>query len=259
MTEAAPIPVICDACRATGMAGDEAFSAIPDILAFDPVQRRAHANGWSAEHQRAFIAALAVTGSPRQAARAIGRHAFGAEQLRSARGGRSFSAAWDAALDLARERENQRIHANLAELARANEDRDPHGLPLPEPRRAPPGFDGSDEDYDDFAAARERIQTRFANARRLFLMSIADDIAKRTAWEVLVGPVDWEHEEGPREPPAEGIPYNVHRADVQVLGASGMLAEVAGGPDVMAAIREALAEALGQDRSSAPSILRTQP
>lgn len=48
MTETAipPIPVICDACRATGMAGDEAFSAIPDILAFEPVQRRAHANGW---------------------------------------------------------------------------------------------------------------------------------------------------------------------------------------------------------------------
>ena len=107
------VPVICDKCRATGMAGDEAFSAIPDILNFTPVERRAHVNGWRPEHQRAFIAALAITGSPRQAARAIGRHAFGAEQLRNHRGGKSFAAAWDAALELARERETHRIHENL--------------------------------------------------------------------------------------------------------------------------------------------------
>jgi hypothetical protein len=66
------LPVICEKCRATGMAGDEAFSAIPDILDFTPVQRRARAYGWSPELQRAFIAALAITGSRREAARAIG-------------------------------------------------------------------------------------------------------------------------------------------------------------------------------------------
>ena len=86
----APIPVVCDQCRATGMAGDSAFSAIPDILDFVPVPRRAHVNNWTAEHQRAFIAALAMTGSPRQAARALGRHMFGAQQMRTARGGKSF-------------------------------------------------------------------------------------------------------------------------------------------------------------------------
>lgn len=186
----------------------------------------------------AFIAALAVTGSPRQAARAIGRHAFGAEQLRTAKGGRAFAAAWDAALDLARDREQQRIHANLADLARAQEQGDPHARPATEPRRAPHGFDGSDEDWDDYSEARERICTRFANARTLFLMSIADDVAKRTAWEVLVGPVDWGDEDDFAEQPDDGVPYNVHRAYVQVLGATGMLAELAGGEDVMAAIRE---------------------
>jgi hypothetical protein len=253
MTELTTIPVICDACRATGMAGDEAFSAIPDILAFEPVQRRAHANGWSAEHQRAFIAALAVTGSPKQAARAIGRHAFGAEQLRSAKGGRSFSAAWDAALDLARERENQRIHANLARLARANDDRDPDGLSPAEPRRAPPGFDGSDEDYDDFAAARERIQTRFANARRLFLLKISDDPARRTAWEVLVGPVDWDAAEA-LQPQPVAIRVNVHQPETQVLSATGMLAELAGGPDFLGALREAFAKADAIERLPTPSL-----
>ena len=39
------IPVICDQCRASGMAGDEAFSGIPDILSFEPVPRRARADG----------------------------------------------------------------------------------------------------------------------------------------------------------------------------------------------------------------------
>lgn len=186
----------------------------------------------------AFIAALAVTGSPRQAARAIGRHAFGAEQLRTAKGGRAFAAAWDAALDLARDREQQRIHANLADLARAQEEGDPHARPAAEPRRAPPGFDGSDEDWDDYSEARERICTRFANARRLFLALISDDGAKRTAWEVLVGPVNWDAADALQVQPVEGVPFNAHRPDVQVLGATGFLAEFTGGQDVMAAIRE---------------------
>ena len=243
MTEPTPIPVICDSCRAAGMAGDEAFSAIPDILNFDPVARRLHSNGWTAEHQRAFIAALAITGSQRQAARAIGKHAFGAEQLRSARGGKSFAAAWDAALDLARERENQRIHANLRELAAADRDRDPHGLPPAEPRRAPEGFDGSDSDWDDFADAGDRIRARLAGARRLFLLKIADDDAMRAAWELLCGPVDWDAAEAFGAQPVESEPFNGHRPDVQLLGANGLLAELTGGPDAMAEIREALAEA----------------
>ena len=129
----ATIPVICDKCRETGLAGDEAFSAIPDILNFTPVPRRARADGWKEEHQRAYIAALAITGSPRQAARAIGKHQFGAEQLRNARGGRDFAAAWDAAIDLAREREAFRIHENLAGLT-AERDAQLESL-SPSPRR----------------------------------------------------------------------------------------------------------------------------
>jgi hypothetical protein len=111
------IPVICDRCRAEGLAGFDGFAGISDILDFDPVPRRPHADGWTPELQRAFIAALAVTGAPSRAARAIGKHAFGAEQLRKARGGRSFAAAWDAALDIYRERERHRLHDNLAELS----------------------------------------------------------------------------------------------------------------------------------------------
>ena len=48
------MPVVCDKCRAEGMAGDAMFSAIPEILNFEPVPRRAAVNSWSAQHQRAF-------------------------------------------------------------------------------------------------------------------------------------------------------------------------------------------------------------
>jgi hypothetical protein len=60
------MPVICDKCRAEGTAGDAMFAAIHDILNFEPVPRRAAVNSWSAEHQRAFIAALAITGSAKK-------------------------------------------------------------------------------------------------------------------------------------------------------------------------------------------------
>ncbi|RST29452.1 hypothetical protein HMF7854_00360 [Sphingomonas ginkgonis] len=111
------IPVVCDRCRAEGFAGKDRFGEIRDLLSFEPVPRRAHADGWRPEHQRAFIAALAITGSPRRAARTAGRHANGAEQLRNARGAAAFARAWDEALALYRERELLRLKDNLDALA----------------------------------------------------------------------------------------------------------------------------------------------
>ncbi|MEO5774343.1 MAG: hypothetical protein ABIQ32_09540 [Sphingomicrobium sp.] len=243
MTTSLPtsLPVICDSCRATGMAGDEAFSAIPDILDFEPVQRRAHSNGWTPEHQRAFIAALAVAGSARQAGRAIGKHAFGAEQLRKARGGKSFSDAWDAAIDLYRDRENQRIHANLVDLQAEHDRRDERGFLAPEPNA-----DFSDADSDSYdrevAEARDRIRMRMAGARRVFLLNIADDPEARAAWELLCGKTDWDAATRFAAQPVEHEPFNCHRPDVQVLGSQGLLAELTGGPDNMAECRQAIAE-----------------
>lgn len=178
------IPVICDKCRAEGMAGDDAFAGIPDVLAFDPVPRRAHVNNWTPEHQRAFIAALALTGSPTKAARALGRHAFGAEQLRKARGGRSFSDAWEAALDIARERELARIHGNLRELAA-------------EADNAAPVFAAEGATDEDEAAAgealRDELFRKFMRLRRQGLREIAGDPEQRRAQEVIEGrPLDWE-------------------------------------------------------------------
>ena len=180
------IPVICDKCRAEGMAGDEAFSGVPDLLDFEPVQRRARSDGWKPEHQRAFIAALALTGSPRQAARTIGKHEFGAQRLRQARGGRSFAAAWDAAEDLYRERERERIHANLKDLA---DQRDDSPSPLAGEGRGEGDEDSPTRELDE---ARDRILKRVERIQRDYLLEIRRDPEQRRAYEILNGPVDWD-------------------------------------------------------------------
>ena len=251
------LPVICDKCRATGMAGDEAFSAIPELLEFTPVPRRARADGWREEHQRAFIAALAITGSPKQAARAIGKHQFGADQLRNARGGKSFAAAWDAAIDLARERETMRIHDNLAELAERREAElaqltqlGAHPEPVEGPYRPllpatgdfPPGYDPEFDDDErlEYLTAEQQVRERMLAARRLLLFIYATDDdpesgpARRQAWETLCGPVNWQR--AARNQPEGGEANAMRHArdpDVLVTAEVGFLSDLTGGEDTM--------------------------
>ena len=183
MESTAPvIPVICDRCREEGLAGDDPFTAIRDLLDFEPVQRRAHVNGWTPEHQRAFIAALALTGSPRQAARALGRWANGADQLRKGKSGRSFAEAWEAALELYREREFFRIKDNLAALAEQQQARDEASLSqthlraLPPPTPTPLEEGQWDEaEYEEEPPAIEEL------TRALFAKFIAKVRAERKA------------------------------------------------------------------------------
>jgi hypothetical protein len=246
------LPVVCDQCRARGQAGDPAFAAIGDILAFEPVPRRAHVNNWTAEHQRAFIAALAITGSPRQAARAIGRAAFGAEQLRTARNGKSFAAAWDSALEIARDREFARIQGNLSDLA-AKRDAELADRPF-EVRAGDSGLmfdrirEEEGEERAEYVEAIHRIRERFSRARRLMLSSICDDEDKRKAWETLCGPVDWEKAERLEVQPNEPFfdPRDPERAmtratdpGVQVTLDNGWVPEL-GGPDAVTPLREAV-------------------
>jgi hypothetical protein len=75
----------------------------PPLPPFDPVPRRLRHDGWTAERQRAFIEALADTGSPRTAAQMVNMAATTAYALRRSPGAESFRRAWDAALDLALE------------------------------------------------------------------------------------------------------------------------------------------------------------
>ncbi len=245
------MPVICDKCRAEGAAGDAMFSAIPEILNFEPVQRRAQVNSWSAEHQRAFIAALAITGSAKKAAATIGRHAFGADQLRKARGGKGFSEAWDAALDVARERELARVYENLSELQAIDEAANARG---------PGGPGASDPDWEEteeeFMECQKRVKGKLLGARRLLLAEISSDMDKRVAWEVLVGPVDWEkatifepQDNEPEQP-------NMREADMVLTAECGWLGEMTGGRDKKKELLEAAEEYAATGREDSPAVRR---
>lgn len=76
-----------------------------DLLLFTPVPaQRVTAVGWSAEVQRAFVANLAKCGVVSAAARSVGRTARSAWMVRRRAGAEGFAAAWDVALEMARDR-----------------------------------------------------------------------------------------------------------------------------------------------------------
>ena len=79
----------------------KARNTLPALTDFTPVPRLVdRSNGWKPHIQRAFIEALAETGSVRAACRRVGRADHGAYLLRRHPEAESFRKAWDAALDL---------------------------------------------------------------------------------------------------------------------------------------------------------------
>ena len=69
------------------------------VLDFEPVPRKYRVDGWTADRQRAFISALAATGSVKSAARSINMAPEGAYNLRRQPGAESFAHAWQVAVD----------------------------------------------------------------------------------------------------------------------------------------------------------------
>ncbi len=65
------------------------------VCAFAPVPLRRRAGGWTPMKQAAFLAALALTGCVREAARRVGMSRETAYRLRAKPGGESFADAWD--------------------------------------------------------------------------------------------------------------------------------------------------------------------
>jgi hypothetical protein len=115
---APPIRVVCDRCRAEGLSGEDPFAAFGALLDFEPVPRRTNrADGWDAEVQRAFIAALSLTGSVRSACRAVGKSAFGADRLLEAEGSEGFRAAWEEAMAIASDERGRRLAEGLRAVA----------------------------------------------------------------------------------------------------------------------------------------------
>jgi len=114
------IPVICDRCRSTGNSGEGDFSHLGDLLDFEPVSVQPRANGWDPDAQRAFIALLATTGSKRRAALAIGRNAFGIEQLLKRPDAGSFRTAVEQAQAIYKQHGAMKIAAGVADAAARN-------------------------------------------------------------------------------------------------------------------------------------------
>lgn len=76
-----------------------AKEARPPLPDFTPVPRKYRHDGWTPERQRAFIAALADTGSVSRAAAMVNMAQTNCYTLRRAPGAESFRRAWEAALD----------------------------------------------------------------------------------------------------------------------------------------------------------------
>jgi len=194
------LPVICDKCGSQGVAGDEAFADIPYLLAFDPVPRPAHDRLWDPATQRAFVAALAVTGSIERAARSIKRHGFAVEKLRKSRGAREFNEACEAALDVARQRELAKMGGTLAELQSESGGRTRDGQIINEY--------GEYEDEASVESRADEIRERiFGKLEKLRRRSLAEDVIpypeKRAAWIVFNGPEEIEAIENGTWKPAQ--------------------------------------------------------
>ncbi len=76
-----------------------AAEARPPLPDFTPVPRKYRHDGWTPERQKAFIAALADTGSVSRAAAMVNMAQANCYTLRRAAGAESFRRAWAAALD----------------------------------------------------------------------------------------------------------------------------------------------------------------
>lgn len=73
----------------------------PDALTFAPTTLSTRHDGWNADRQRAFIAALADSGCITLACRAVGVSPQSAYRLRRHPKGKQFAHAWDTALHCA--------------------------------------------------------------------------------------------------------------------------------------------------------------
>ena len=160
------IPVICDRCRTVGFSGDGDFSHLGDLLDFTPVPRKKErVDGWSAERQRAFIAALSATGSKRQAAQALGMGAYGIDQMLKSQGNESFKAAFDRAMAIAKANGSMKIAAGVADAAARNAQMaGPSRLRGHEPEAEPSMSD--DQKWDLIESIGTRLMKKVAAERQ---------------------------------------------------------------------------------------------
>jgi hypothetical protein len=82
---------------------DSPSSTPLDVPFFQPVPTRDRHDGWTAERQERFLAALLALGTVAGAARAVGLSSASAYKLRRRADAASFAEAWDIALMMGRD------------------------------------------------------------------------------------------------------------------------------------------------------------
>lgn len=186
MMSRAPLPVICDRCRAEGLAGEDPFEAFGALLDFEPVPRRARrADGWDAEAQRAYIAALSLTGTDRAACRAVGKSAFGVTQLLDHEGSESFRAARDEALAMAADERSFRLAEGVRAVAAEQAGWRPADPPWSRARsRAGPPPPASPEPPPDPAREEERRREFLGKILRLYKVKLEQEREARLAGQI---------------------------------------------------------------------------
>lgn len=214
---------------------------IAALLEFEPIAIQPRVNGWNADAQRAFIAMLAITGSKKHAADAIGRDERRVDQLVVRPDGSPFAEAVDRALELHRVRNSGWLADTVAAAQRDDPNVEAPGQVLNEY--------GEWEDADSYARreeeARESVVNKLLRIRRLYLQEISASSAKRAAFEILTNlPIDWDKAERGEE--QEDEPYrtsNQRKPDMVLLAESGWSFGHWGyGPDRMAEQRAAIDE-----------------
>ncbi len=235
---------------------------LPSQFDFTPVERRVQSgrNTITPDRQRAFIRALAETGSVALASKVIGNAPASLYSLKLAPGAESFAAAWDKAVqhgarqirdimvdhaingtpefiykDGALVAERRVFNYRMMMWIVAHAMPEEYGMPTGLGSHGGASFAAQKlkvawrKEWEDEQRANERrsggeaeaIYAKRVNAIRTgFKRQIATDPLKRAAWEILCGPTDWE--DFGVVPVYDGLPSetNHNRPDIVVLAAA---------------------------------------
>jgi hypothetical protein len=242
------------------IASFEELVADPEIAAlldFEPVPRRIEVvGGWSPAKQQEFIARLAVHGSKNKACTEMGMHTTGMTKLQNSPQSKSFRAAWEAAVDLARRRREAKAAEDFVRPGTrlpTIDHRKKHA-PSPQPLSRL-GGEGQvlNElgEYEDEGAFRERVEDardsiakKLLRLRRLYLQEISSSPGKRAAFEILTDLiVDWEKAAALQ--PQGDEPYtvpNMRQPEFVLTAEAGWMGHMARGRDKIAELRQAIDE-----------------
>jgi hypothetical protein len=239
------------------------LAADPEIAAlldFEPVPRKIEVpDGWGPDKQREVIARLCVHGSPNRACDEMGMHRTGLTKLYKSPKSKSFRAAWDEAVALAKRRRKAREAALFVAPGTTPPTLDGRRKLRPPEQTGPlPGQVRNEHgEWEDEASmlarageAKDNIRERLLRARRLFLAEISGSAGRRAAFEILTHlPIDWE--KAKRLEPQPDEPWkstNQCQPDMVLTAESGWTMGEAGyGPDKMAELRKALNEFLAEE------------